>query len=457
MKIYFLGIGGTAMGNLAILMQSLGHDVCGSDRKIYPPMSDLLVQHGIYFFEEYNPKNLENFAPDLIVIGNVISRGNEEVEWILNHRKIPYCSLPEIIRKNIIGGRDAIVVTGTHGKTTTTSLITYLLSINDCNPGYLIGGAPFNFPSGTCYGGSDTPFVIEGDEYDSAFFDKRSKFIHYTPKILVINNIELDHVDIFRDMEDIQRTFSHVIKLVPSSGYIIANGDAANVRQLLPVPWTKTIFVGKDDSNDFRITDEQFTSQGTYFTLKGDGNQWQIKSPLVGRHNMYNAAMAIVAARYHVGGNLKVDWRNFKGVRKRQEVIFNNAHTVIIEDFAHHPTAITETIRAVKQAFPEHRLITTFEPRSNSACSAYFQETFVEAFRGSDEVYIAEVFKKCNESLDIRKLTNDIHYCPAQPVDISTIKISFPRKINCSKQVFLFLSNGNFSDVAQHLKVAASL
>jgi UDP-N-acetylmuramate: L-alanyl-gamma-D-glutamyl-meso-diaminopimelate ligase len=445
------------MGNLAILMQSLGHDVCGSDQKLYPPMSDLLAQHKINYFEAYNPQHLEIFRPDLVVIGNAIGRGNEEVEWILNNKTIPYCSLPELIRKNIISKRDTIVVTGTHGKTTTTSLITYLLSINSCYPGYLIGGAPLNFSSGACHGGSDTPFVIEGDEYDSAFFDKRSKFIHYAPKILVINNIELDHVDIFRDLEDIQRTFSHVIKLVPSGGCIVANGDAESVRQLLPVPWTKTIFVGKGERNDFSITDEQLMSDGTRFTLRNNDKQWQIRSPLVGEHNMCNTAMAIVAARCHIGENLKIDWDNFKGVRKRQEVIFNDDHTVIIEDFAHHPTAITETIRAVKQAFPEHRLITAFEPRSNSACSARFQETFVEAFRGSDEVYVAEVFKKREQNLDIHKLTSDIHYCLAQSIDISTIKVSFPQKINCGKQVFLFLSNGNFSGVAQHLKVAASL
>ena len=219
------------MGNLAIMMKSLGHEVCGSDGKLYPPMSDLLQQANIQVYESYSAQRLETLRPDLVVVGNVISRGNEEIEWLLNTKRYPMCSLPELIHDQIIGRRDAVVVTGTHGKTTTTALTTYLLDINQQKPGYFIGGAPKNYPSGANYGTPDSPFVIEGDEYDSAFFDKRSKFIHYAPKVLIINNIELDHIDIFRDLQDIQRSFRHLIKLVPSNGSIIANGDAENVRQ----------------------------------------------------------------------------------------------------------------------------------------------------------------------------------------------------------------------------------
>ncbi|MDR1434873.1 MAG: Mur ligase domain-containing protein [Puniceicoccales bacterium] len=457
MKIYFLGIGGTAMGNLAILLQSQGYSICGSDTKIYAPMSDLLSKNGIEIYEGYDAERLEKLNPELVIVGNVIPRGNEEIEWLLNGKKIPYCSLPELIHQKIIANRDAIVVTGTHGKTTTTTLISYLLSINGCDPGYFIGGAPLNFLSGACYGQKNSPFVIEGDEYDSAFFDKRSKFIHYSPKILIINNIELDHVDIFRDLQDIQRTFFHVTKLVPLNGCIIANGDSKAIRELLPVSWTRTIFVGKDEDNDFIIKDEQRTTRGTTFTLAGDGEEISIESPLFGDHNVRNVAIATVASRQYFGPNLNIDFQNFKGIKKRQEVIFNDQNTVIIEDFAHHPTAINETIRAVRQAFPEHQLITAFEPRSNTACSNCFQDRFVNAFVGSDEVYIAEVFKNKNHSLDIHKLVNDIDYCSAYPINIQTIKLSFPKKINHQKQVFLFLSNGDFSAAAQDLKNAASL
>ncbi|MDR2371738.1 MAG: Mur ligase domain-containing protein [Puniceicoccales bacterium] len=452
MQIYFLGIGGTAMGNLAVLLQLQGHRVCGSDQKLYPPMSDLLAQNRIAIYAGYSAQRLEKLSPDLVVVGNAIARGNEEVEWLLDHKKIPYCSLPELIRQKVIGDRDAIVVAGTHGKTTTTTLLTYLLSINHCDPGYFIGGIPLNFPSGGYYGKTNSPFIIEGDEYDSAFFDKRSKFIHYSPKILLINNIELDHLDIFRDLRDIQRTFSNAIKLVPSSGRIIANGDSETIRELLPVPWTKTIFVGKNDGNDFIIEDEMLSPQDTTFSLVGNGTKIPIRSPLFGEHNVRNAAMAIVAAQQYLGPDLNIDLSRFKGIKKRQEVIFHSKNTIIIEDFAHHPTAIQETIRAVRQAFPEYKLITAFEPRSNTACSDCFQEGFVGAFTGSHEVYIAEVYKNRAQRLDTHKLARDIRYCPAYPIDIDGIKATFPRKIDRERQVFLFLSNGDFSNVAQHLK-----
>jgi UDP-N-acetylmuramate: L-alanyl-gamma-D-glutamyl-meso-diaminopimelate ligase len=452
MRIYFLGIGGTAMGNLAILLQSQGYEVCGSDQKLYSPMSDLLAKHKLEIYEGYSPQHLEKLHPDLVVVGNTIPRGNEEVEWLLDHKKIPYCSLPELIRQKVIGNRDVFVVSGTHGKTTTATLLAYLLSINHCEPGYFIGGVPLNFPSGACYGQNHSPLIIEGDEYDSAFFDKRSKFIHYLPKILIINNIELDHLDIFRDLRDIQRTFSHVIKLVPASGHIIANGDSESIRELLPVSWTRTIFVGKNEGNDFIIEDEQLTPQGTTFTLVSNGAKIPIQSPLFGEHNIRNTAMAIIAARQYLGLDLDIDLSHFKGVKKRQEIIFNDQNTVIVEDFAHHPTAIQETIRSIKQAFPEHQLITAFEPRSNTACSNCFQEAFVEAFRGSDEVYITEIFKNRGQNLDIYQLTQDIRYCPAQPINVDTIKATFPKKIDQGKQVFLFLSNGDFSNIAQYLK-----
>lgn len=487
MKLYFLGIGGTAMGNLAILMKSLGHDVCGSDGKLYPPMSDLLADAHIKLFEGYSVQQLQQFAPDLVVVGNVIPRGNPEIEWLLNTRAFPYCSLPELIRQQMIGSRDAIVVTGTHGKTTTTALVTYFLQNNHQNPGYFIGGSPKNFPTGAAYGDVNAPVVLEGDEYDSAFFDKRSKFIHYAPKFLIINNIELDHVDIFRDLEDVKRTFRHLIKLVPSNGCIFANGDSSVIRELLPVPWTQTYFVGENADNDFRITDTYLNEQGTRFNVSGtfrdsfsetrnsdvnaDENpitqnseadfspnnskretiQMSLTSPLFGQHNVRNVAMAALATRRYLEHDFNTDLSGFKGVRKRQEVLFNNGTTVIIEDFAHHPTAIFETIRAIRQKFPEHRIITAFEPRSNTTCTNRFQTEFIDAFTGSDEVYISEVFRKRGHCLDIDQLVRAITYCPAHTTSPEHIKATFPQKINATKQVFLFLSNGNFGGIAKFL------
>ncbi|MDR2807356.1 MAG: Mur ligase domain-containing protein [Puniceicoccales bacterium] len=459
MKLYFLGIGGTAMGNLAIMLQEQGHHVCGSDQKIYAPMRNLLLEHSIESFEGYSSLRLAQLNPDLVVIGNALSRGNEEVEWLVAEKKIPYCSFPELVRREVIAQRDSIVVSGTHGKTTTAALLAHLLAINHCLPGYLIGGVPLNFPSGANYGTPTSPFVIEGDEYDSAFFDKRSKFVHYAPKIFIINNIELDHIDIFRDIKDIQRAFSHGIKLVPGNGCIIANGDSEVIREILPVGWTQTIFVGKGNHNDFLIKEEKLTPQGATFKLidRIHWEQWIIKSPLFGSHNVRNAALAIVAAQYYLNGRLRINLEHFKGVKKRQEVIYNENDLVIVEDFAHHPTAIKETILAVKQAFPDYKLITAFEPRSNTSCSSCFQETFIDAFHGSDELYIAEVFKKNSKVLDVNQLAQAIHYCAVKVIDAPTLKSFFSRKIRSEKQVFLFLSNGNFYDIAEHLKTTATL
>lgn len=453
MKLYFLGIGGTAMGNLAIMMKSLGHEICGSDNKLYPPMSDLLSKSQISCFEGYDPLHIVEFQPDYVVVGNVMSRGNTEVEFLLNSRQFRCISLPQMIHDFIIKNRKSVVITGTHGKTTTTTLTSFLLTQNGFNPGFFIGGSPLNFDSGAYFGAQNSPFVIEGDEYDSAFFDKRSKFVHYQPHILIINNIELDHIDIFRDIEDIKRSFSHVIKLVPQNGCIIANGDSSIVRQLLPVPWTQTFFVGKNPDNDFIIDNERMLPSTTNFTLKSKEIAWKIKSPLLGDHNVRNVAMSVVASHFlSPDQEINVDFSGFLGIRKRQEILFNDGKVAVISDFAHHPTAIQETIRAIRQAFPDYQLITAFEPRSNSACSDCFQNQFASAFCGSDEVYISPVFKhQTAQTLNVQQITKNIQYCPAFSLTPEELKQTFTKKQLSSKTAFLLLSNGDFSGLPKHL------
>ena len=458
MKLYFLGIGGTAMGNLAIVMKSLGHEIFGADEKVYSPMSDLLHKAGIKYFEGYNAEHLPQVAPDKIIIGNALSRGNPEVEYILTSKKFDFISLPEMIKKSVIKDRPSIVITGTHGKTTTTTMTTFLLQKNGINPGHLIGGAPLNFSSGADYGHKNAPFVIEGDEYDSAFFDKRSKFVHYFPEILVINNIELDHIDIFRDIDDIKRTFSHVIRLVPQNGCIIANGDSEVIRELLPIEWTNTIFVGKNPGNDFILADEKFSQNGTEFRLKGKDISganivWDIKSPLFGEHNARNAAMAVLATYvYTKNKNIITDFSGFLGLKKRQEVVLKSDKCIVISDFAHHPTAIQETIKAIKQAYPEYKIITAFEPRSNTACSNCFQKQFQHAFRGSDRVYIMPVFKKrTRKILNIKKLVANIDYCPCESMSIEDLQVRLMSESFTEKVLFLCLSNGSFANLPQTL------
>ena len=298
MKLYFMGICGTAMGNAALLARSAGHEVVGSDAGVYPPMSTVLQEAGIAVHEGYDPGRLQKIAPDLVVIGNALSRGHPEIEWLWESRAFACVSLPGFLADHVLKGRKNIVIAGTHGKTTTTAMTAFLLRENECDPGFLIGGVPNDPPVGNHLGTPDDPFVIEGDEYDSAFFDKRSKFIHYAPSIAVINNLEFDHADIFRDLADVQRTFRHLTRIVPRNGWIVLNGDDANLKTLVPMPWTRVLKVGVDAGNDVRISNFNEDADGATFTLLWRNNVWaKIKWSQPGLFNARNAAMAAIAAQ----------------------------------------------------------------------------------------------------------------------------------------------------------------
>ena len=267
MKIYFMGVCGTAMGNAALLARAAGHEVLGSDVGVYPPMSHVLAEAGIVVHEGYDPIRLEKLAPDLVVIGNAMSRGNAEVEWLLDTRALRFTSLPALLHDFILRLRRNVVVAGTHGKTTTTAMTAFLLRENGRDPGYLIGGVPQDPPTGHHLGLLQDPFVIEGDEYDSAFFDKRSKFIHYAPTVAVLNNLEFDHADIFRDVADIQRTFLHLTRIVPRNGWVVVNGDDSNLAALGGLTWTRVMRVGVGDGCDVRIVDFSEANDGIRFRL----------------------------------------------------------------------------------------------------------------------------------------------------------------------------------------------
>jgi len=294
MRIYFMGICGTAMGNAALLMRALDHEVMGSDTGIYPPMSDLLRGAGVDILEGWSAERLAQLKPDLVVVGNVASRGHPEVEWLLESRTQPYVSLPELLRTRLLNERRNVVVAGTHGKTTTTCMAAVLLKANGTEPGWLVGGVPRDLPDSSHPGQKGGPFVIEGDEYDTAFFDKRSKFIQYLPHVLAINNCEFDHADIFRDLDDVLRTFSHVIRIVPRDAAIVANGDDANVLGLVKnVTWAPVVRVGTGAANDAVIADFQESPAGSSFTLRWKGKEWgRVKWALPGLFNARNAAMA---------------------------------------------------------------------------------------------------------------------------------------------------------------------
>lgn len=397
MKIYFMGICGTAMGNAALLARAAGHDISGADTGVYPPMSTVLSQAGITLHEGYDPVRLQALAPDLVVIGNAMSRGNPEVEWLLDTRAIPFSSLPALLAEFVLKGRKNIVVCGTHGKTTTTSLTAFLLRENGRDPGFLIGGVPIDPPVGNHLGTLIDPFVIEGDEYDSAFFDKRSKFIHYAPHVAVLNNLEFDHADIFRDLQDVQRTFRHLTRIVPRNGWIVANGDDANIRSLGPCEWTRVVRVGTGDECDLRIVDFSETAAGATFKLNWRGAWWaDISWRMPGIYNARNAAMAALAAALSIYPENPVQMKlealaRFRGVRRRQEIHIDTPALTVIEDFGHHPTALAETLKSFRARFPGHSIHIAFEPRSNTARTNALQADFMSAFALADDVYLGAV------------------------------------------------------------------
>jgi UDP-N-acetylmuramate: L-alanyl-gamma-D-glutamyl-meso-diaminopimelate ligase len=398
MRIYFMGICGTAMGNAALLVKEQGHEVLGSDAGVYPPMCDVLADAGIEVLEGFDAARLAALKPDRVVVGNAMSRGNPEVEWLLDQSEVPFISLPALFHDTVLANRRPVVITGTHGKTTTSTLTAYLLDASGAEPGWLIGGVPNDLPGGAQLG-CGQPFVIEGDEYDSAFFDKRSKFIHYRPQVAVLNNLEFDHADIFRDLEDVQRSFRHFLRILPASGYALVNGDDANLAVLLPAPWTQVIRVGVSEDNDLLIRNFHDSPGGASFELAWKGRSWaQITWPMHGLFNARNAAMAALAAALASGCADPCEFElsalaTFSGVRRRQDVLHADPAWTVLEDFAHHPTAVAAAIEALRAAYPDRRMTVCFEPRSNTAATSRFQVEFQRALSGADRVYFGAVHR----------------------------------------------------------------
>jgi UDP-N-acetylmuramate: L-alanyl-gamma-D-glutamyl-meso-diaminopimelate ligase len=397
LKFYFMGVCGTAMGNAALLARAAGHEVVGADAGIYPPMSTVLAEAGVGVHEGYDPNRLASLKPDMVIVGNAMTRGNPEVEWLLDTRALPFTSLPAMLHDQVLRHRKNIVIAGTHGKTTTTALAAYLLRENGRDPGFLIGGVPQDPPTGSHLGAAADPFVIEGDEYDSAFFDKRSKFVHYAPHIAVFNNLEFDHADIFRDLADVQRSFIHFSRIIPRNGFAVLNGDDDNLGALGTMPWTRVVRVGLEEGNDTRIVDFSENPEGSSFGLLWRGAAWaKVKWSLSGIYNARNAAMAATAsglalAGYPPTGISLGSLARFRGVRRRQEILVAAPGITVIEDFGHHPTALAETLSSFRARFPGAVLTAVFEPRSNTARVRTLQTGFARALAHADEVYLGAV------------------------------------------------------------------
>ncbi|PYK30218.1 MAG: UDP-N-acetylmuramate:L-alanyl-gamma-D-glutamyl-meso-diaminopimelate ligase [Verrucomicrobia bacterium] len=385
-KFHFVGICGTAMGSVAAALAKRGFKVTGSDENVYPPMSIFLEEHGIKIHQGYDKKNIPADA-DVVVIGNAMKRGNPEVEAILN-RKLFYLSLPEVLKNYFLRGKHNLVVTGTHGKTTTTSILTWILEKGGRKPGYLIGGIPKNLGEGARLNDSKY-FVIEGDEYDTAFFDKRSKFIHYLPELVIVNNIEFDHADIFDDLDAIKLSFKRLLNIVPENGMVLLNGDDQNCVDVAKDCRAQMVEVGFSKNCAQRIRDVSYSSDGSRFKLGDD----VYEVPMVGEFNVRNAAMAASAARFYGVPKTKIDnaLKSFTGVARRQEIRGEARGVKVIDDFGHHPTAIAETLEALRHRFRGQRLWAIFEPRSNTTRRAIFQHELPEALKLADGVFIAQI------------------------------------------------------------------
>jgi len=451
----------------------------------------VLAEAGITLHEGYDPERLAKLAPDLVVIGNAMSRGNPEVEWLLDTRALPFTSLPALLHDTVLKTRKSIVVCGTHGKTTTTSLTAFLLRENGRDPGFLIGGVPLDPPVGNHLGAAADPFVIEGDEYDSAFFDKRSKFIHYAPHVAVLNNLEFDHADIFRDLADVQRTFSHLTRIVPRNGWIVMNGDDENLRALGPLSWTRVVRVGTGEGNDVRIVDFTETPAGVSFRLLWSGAEWGcVTWAMPGIYNARNAAMAATAAALAVHGEkwsrdlpvpagtgsgdpvsmLRLDLAplaRFRGVKRRQEVLVSTPALTVIEDFGHHPTALAETLKSFRNRFPGAVITAVFEPRSNTARTNTLQAGFMTALALADEVYLGAVNRadklKAGERFDTEAVIVHLQSKGVQGATAPTnaelldklTAVSLPVKAGGRPRLVIFFSNGSFDGIIAKYAAAA--
>jgi UDP-N-acetylmuramate: L-alanyl-gamma-D-glutamyl-meso-diaminopimelate ligase len=457
--IHLIGICGTAMATLAALLKRRGYDVRGSDQNVYPPMSDFLTAEEIPIMTGYSADHIGTDV-DLVVVGNAISRGNAELESTLE-RKIRYCSLPEAIRDHFLWGARSIVVAGTHGKTTTTSLTGWLLASGQLDPTVLVGGIALNFgDEGSSYRvGSGRDFVIEGDEYDSAFFDKTAKFLKYLPDIAIINNVEFDHADIYADLDAVLLAFRRLVNLVPRNGLLLIGADSPHATALAKHAVSPLETFGTSDDAVWQATDIESADGLTHFKVRRRGEPFgRFASPLLGVHNVRNAVAAIAVGGY-VGltpGDLADGLRMFKGIKRRLEIVGNADGVTVIDDFAHHPTAVHETLSALRSGYPGRRVWAVFEPRSASSCRRIFQDDFARAFGAADEVILAAVFRSSlpdSERLSAEQLVEDLRVRKQRARYIAEIDDIIATVVNEHRRgdIVVLMSNGGFGGIHRKL------
>jgi UDP-N-acetylmuramate: L-alanyl-gamma-D-glutamyl-meso-diaminopimelate ligase len=447
MHIHILGICGTFMGGIALLAREQGVRVSGSDAGVYPPMSTQLEEQGIVLHEGYTPDALSP-APDQVVIGNALSRGNPAVEWVLNER-MAYTSGPQWLAEHVLADRWVLAVAGTHGKTSTASLLAWILDYAGLSPGFLIGGIPANFGVSARLGGGPF-FVVEADEYDTAFFDKRSKFVHYRPRTLVLNNLEFDHADIFPDLAAIKRQFHHLVRTVPGNGLIIENGDDASLAEVLAMGcWTPREAVSAGGSEAVWQVRRQ-SADGSRFDVQLDGGlagtvNWQ----QIGGHTVHNALAAIAAAR-HAGVPVPTAIEaltEFQGVKRRMEVRGRVNGVTVYDDFAHHPTAIATTLQGLRTRVGSERILLVLEPRSNTMRMGVHRSTLAASLLGADRIWM-------HEPVDLAWSLSDVAKATGVPASVSGSVESIIDEIVHEARPgdhILVMSNGGFGGIQEKL------
>lgn len=458
--VHLMGVCGTGMASLAGMLKAQGYAVTGSDANVYPPMSLLLESLKIPVFEGYGPENLAP-KPDMVVVGNVITRVNPEAVE-LSRLRLPYLSFPQAIRQFAIGDKKSIVISGTHGKTTTSSLVAWILEKAGMDPGFMIGGIPRNFESNFKLG-NGRYFVIEGDEYDSAFFDKGPKFLHYNPLFVILTSIEFDHADIYRDLDHVIDSFRKLIDLIPADGCLIANADDEIIFREMKRAVCPVETYGFGGGNQWQVVNMSHSRALTEFevSLGGDGPATFL-TPLFGRHNISNCMSAVVLAKV-LGVPREIlssALKSFEGVKRRQEILGEKKGIMVMDDFAHHPTAVKETVQAVKQRYPDRRLVVVFEPRSNSSRRNIFQAQYAGSFDDGDVMMIREPpmtekiplqerFSAERLVSDLRKKGLSSHWFP----DTDSLLAHLLSGIRKGDMV-LIMSNGGFDNLHQRLLAA---
>ena len=458
-RIYLIGICGTAMATLAAMLKRRGFDVRGSDQDVYPPMSDFLASEGIPALSGYLAEHITSDI-DFVIVGNAISRGNVELEEVLD-RKIRYGSLPEAVRDHFLWGARSIVIAGTHGKTTTTSLTGWVLTHGGVDPSMLVGGVALNFgDGGSSYRiGQGRDFVIEGDEYDSAFFDKTAKFLKYLPDIAVINNVEFDHADIYADFDAVALAFRRLVNLVPRKGLLLVGADSPGARAVAEKVHSRVETFGMGDDMDWQAYDVVAGAASTRFKVRHAQVFFaEFEVALVGLHNVRNA-LAAIGVGTDVGispERIGEGLRSFAGIKRRLEVVGKARGVTVYDDFAHHPTAVAETLAGLRASFPSARIWAVFEPRSASSCRRIFQDDFAKAFGAADEVVLAPVFRSTlpeAQRLSIPDLIRDLNgqgtsARAAQSIDeiVSTI-VQEQR----DGDLVVMMSNGGFGGIHKKL------